>query len=301
MAFKISIKKKPANQAVEDSPRFLLHKHLCTYRKARSYNTVHASDLMGRTEFCPREYALGLKYHKARPDERITTADSVTYAYGHKVEDLIIEWFAQMDKAWGDWSCHTCGRDYKFQRRPGKCLGCGGKLFEYHEVRFVSAESGASGSADLLVDMGQPKLSLIEIKSMDKESFKKLEAPLAEHRWRTNLYMRLVAESNHPMKDKVDLNVAYVLYLTKGGYGTKDPQIRKWGLLDGDWSPFKEFKVIRDDTATQPQSELAKMVKDYKQTGKLPLGICPSSLVPRAKFCTQCDSCFSPENMSKPI
>jgi len=296
MAFSIVKKPKMADPA-SFSPKYLLHAHLINEREARSYSKVHASDLMSsRDEFCPREYALGLKYKNPRRSEKIATAQQVVFDYGYAVEDLIRNWFADMGRAVGDWECRACGTMAFGQRRPTKCK-CGSKGFEYREITFKSTKSAVTCRPDLLLDFGRPKLTLIETKSLDKEEFKKLVAPIAEHRWRTNLYMRIVSESDHPLADKIDTADAYVIYLTKGGYGYQDEQLRRWKLLDGDFSPFKEFEVKRDDSQTDELLERATLIQHYKKTGEVPLGICPTSLVKRAKYCRQSEHCWSAKEM----
>lgn len=296
MAFQLNLKPKDDVDPASHSPKFLLHKHLVRMEKARPYSRVHASDLMGRKDFCPREYALGLKYLNPREDERIATCEAVTFEYGYAVEALVRKWYSQMDRAHGDWKCVACDKHFEFQRRPFKC-SCGSKAFDYQEITFRHVDSGVTCRPDLFLDFGRPKLTVLEIKSIDKEDIKKMVAPLAEHRWRTNLYMRIVDQSDSPYKDKIDTTDAFVLYVTKGGYGFKDEQVRKWKLLDGDFSPFKEFPVVRDDSQTEELLHRAAMVQDYKKTGKVPLGICPTMLCQRAKWCSQAKHCWSEAEM----
>lgn len=292
MAFSLNVKAKPVVDPATYSPKFLLHQHLVRMEKARPYSRVHASDLMGRLDFCPREYALGLKYNNPRRDERLACAESVTFAYGYAVEDLVRGWFRDLDRAWGNWECTACGKLHEYRRCPAKC-GCGSKGFEYREITFKCQKTGVTCRPDLFIDFGKPKLTLLEIKSIDKEEIKKLVAPLAEHRWRTNLYMRIVDHSDSPIKDRIDVEDAFVMYTTKGGYGFKDEQIRRWKLLDGDFSPFREYPIARDDSATDELMARAALVDEYRRTGKVPLGVCPTSLCQRAKRCPQADRCFS--------
>lgn len=292
MAFSLDVKKKEVIDPATYSPRFLLHQHLVRVEKARSYSKVHASDLMGRRDFCPREYALGLKYMNPRDDERLSTAESVTFAYGYAVEGLVRRWYREMDRAHGNWECVACAKLFEFQRCPHKC-SCGSKAFEYREITFTCQQSGVTCRPDLFIDFGRPKLTVLEIKSIDKDEFKKLAAPLAEHKWRTNLYMRIIENSDSEFKAKIDTTSAFVLYVTKGGYGVKDNQVKTWKLLDGDFSPMKEFPVERDDSQTTELLQRAAMVQEYKKTGKVPLGICPTSLCQRAKYCKQAAHCWS--------
>lgn len=295
MAFQLNLKVKDVVDPATYSPKYLLHRHLVYEEEARPYARVHASDLMGRTDFCPREYALGLKYHNPRRSERRACAEAVTFAYGYSVEDLVRRWYREMDRAWGNWECLACQRLFEFQRCPNKC-SCGSKGFDYREITFRCQQTGVTCRPDLFLDFGRPRLTVLEIKSIDKEDIKKLVAPLAEHRFRTNGYMRIIENSDSPFKERIDCHDAYVLYTTKGGYGYKDEQIRRWKLLDGDFSPFREFEVKRDDAATDHHFALAAMVDEYKRTGKVPLGICPTSVCQRAKRCRQADRCFSGED-----
>lgn len=295
MGFQIKGKAKKANPGAH-SVRYLLHKHLVSERPPRPYHTVHASDLMSgqkNKDFCPREHALGMKFHNPKPHDDITTAMAVTFAYGYAVEDLIRGWFAEMDIAHGLWECPLCSHVTEFGRRPAKCPSCkaSGALLSYKEVELVDPESGVMARPDLFLDFGRPRLTTIEIKSMDKEAFKKLVGPLAEHRWRTNLYMRII-EKDGNLADRIDLQEAVVLYVTKGGYGQKDEEIRKWKLLDGDFSPFKEFHVKRDDAATDKLVGLATSFQKFKKTGEYPQRICPTRMVPRAKYCRQHTECW---------
>jgi hypothetical protein len=292
VGFELNIKTKEEIDPATYSPKFLLHRHLVREETARSYTKVHASDLMGRKEFCPREYALGLKYLNPRDDERIATAEAVTFEYGYAVESLVRKWFSQMDRAHGNWECLACSKTYEFQRRPFKC-SCGSKAFDYKEITFTHGSSGVTCRPDLFLDFGRPKLTVLEIKSIDKEEIKKLAAPLAEHRWRTNLYMRIIDQSDSPHRDLIDTQDAFVLYVTKGGYGFKDEQLKKWKLNDSDFSPFREFPVVRDDSQTDELLARAAMVREYRKTGVMPLGVCPTMLCQRAKWCKQAKHCWS--------
>lgn len=291
MAFKLVIPKKNVIHPRTYSPKYLLHEHLCRDEKARPYGDVHASDLMGYEDFCPREHALGVKYNVHRGVKRVYTSESVTYAYGYAVEDLVRKWFTEISRAHGNWRCKACNQLHSFRRRPIKCKSCGMKEFDYEEQLFVSPE-GVLSRPDLYIDFGRPKLTILEIKSIDKEKFKTLYAPLAEHRWRTSLYMRCIEASGHPLAEKIDTKKAFVFYVTKGGYGFKDEELPKWKLNDGDHSPFKEFEIERDDAELDEALEMAQAVETFKQTGEVPLGICPTALVPRARFCKLREKCW---------
>lgn len=271
---------------------YLLHDHLSGYEKARSLKTIHASELTRPEGFCPRFYALA-DVTKIKPKEQwVSTADSITYELGRYIQDSVVHKFADMGRAVGHWKCLSCNHLHEFQKRPVKCVTCGSRVFKPEEVRFVSAVTGASCGVDMLVDVGDPLLLPTEVKSMRKEEFKDLVAPLAEHRLRTNLYLRIIAESDHPWSNMVQTGRGTVLYVCKGGY-VAHPELKKWGLSDR-FSPFKEYEIKRDDTKTQEQAKRARVVQDFRG-GKIgmPAGICSTALVKRAQSCPLCKVCFS--------
>jgi hypothetical protein len=116
--------------------------------------------------------------------------------------------------------------------------------------------------------------------------------PLAEHRARTALYLRVIAEDPEEGVD-VDTTEARILYVTKGGWGDKDLEVKKWDLTDGPWSPFKEFVVEASDELTGPYHEKAVALKARRGGGPMPAGICPTQFCKRAKFCQVHAECFS--------
>lgn len=283
----------------KNSLKWHLHNHLAGWTPQRSHKIVHASDLMkDGKDFCAREFVL-LDITKKKPkDEFLTTSLQVTFQIGRDLQTSVVNWFADMGLAVGDWKCMSCGAMHSFQKRPHKCETCGCKAFHPEEVRFMSSKTGVSCGVDLLVDLGQAKHKMVEIKTIDKEEFKKLVMPLAEHRWRTSLYPRIAAESDSPYKDRVNLKEAVVLYTSKGGFGTLDDVVKGWkadGLLkDGDFSPFKEFQVARNDDATEAKCQEAKKVHLFRTgQGGIPKGICDTSFCKRAKNCPVMTDCFS--------
>ena len=148
----------------------------------------------------------------------------------------------------------------------------------------------------MLVNLGDPKLIPVEIKTMAKDQFKDLKAPLAEHRLRTNLYLRLIEESAQGWSNLVDTTRAIVLYVDKGGYGIADPQIKTWGLKEG-FSPFKEFVVTRNDKETDEHTKRARAVTDFrKKLVGMPAGICMTALSKRAVYCPMKAVCFNGEH-----
>lgn len=275
------------------SPRFLLHTFLTRPKPGRSTKVMHASDLTTEAGFCPRYPALCDAAGTTPDDEWLSTSEASTFQMGRDLQDRIVHWFADMGRAVGDWRCDGCDKLFQFQARPPKCSHCGCRSFAPEEVRFQSAENGTSCGIDMLLNLDGPKLTVIEIKTIDKDEFKALKAPLAEHRLRTNLYLRLIAESAHAKKKLVRTDRAYVLYASKGGYGCLDKEVQGWPTHE-QFSPYKEFEIKRDDSQTDDLVAPAKIVYDYRQgLIGMPAGVCHSALDKRAAKCPRRAECFS--------
>lgn len=289
----IQFLKKAKAYMPDRSVKFLLHQHLSGFDKARSLSVIHASELTKPEGVCPRMYALADVTKYKPKDKWLNASHRMTFQIGRDQERNIVLWFAEMGKAVCHWKCVACGTLHEFQTRPIACTTCGVKVLEPKEVRFESAISGASCGVDMLVALGEKKLRVIELKTMDKEEFKNLKAPLAEHRWRTNFYLRLISESEHSWSNMVRTDVATILYVSKGGFGCADPELKKWGLNE-QFSPFKEFEIKRDDKETEEISRRAKVIKDFRE-GKvgMPCGLCATAMSQRAKYCPFKGPCFS--------
>lgn len=294
--------KVPASMTKTVSIKLLLHQRLHGWETARDHATIHASELMKPLEFCPREFALLDLTNRKGKDQFIGTAMAVTFRHGRNVEKAIRdEWLR--DIAVGYWKCGVCQYlNVDGQSRPLfgkapkiKCPKCGwGHQWQYEEVRFKSSDSGISGGIDVLLDVGAPKLMLTEIKTLDKDEFKALKAPLAEHRFRTSLYLRLTEESMLLEAAKVNIREARLLYVSKS-YGFKDETIREAGIKDSGISPFKEFTIKRDDTLSETPIAKASALNNFRKnpSAGTPCGICVNGLTKRAQQCSAIAACFS--------
>lgn len=274
-----------------DLLRYHLHRRLVVYERERDPWVLHASDLT-REDFCPRERVLLRKLDREPKGRTLTAAQRLVHLVGQQQQELITELLA--DVAVGDWACSACGAVQEFCPRPTSCPECSFDLLHYREMRFTSEVSGGSCGADLLVRLpGRELLVLVEVKGLQKDEFQSLRMPLAEHRVRTSFYLRCIAESGNPAKREIDCTEARILYVTKGGWGQRDPEVSEWGLGDGAWSPFKEFVVARDDEASGYVFENAVSVTRCEEDGTYPEGICPTRMVQRAKSCPVVHECFS--------
>jgi hypothetical protein len=278
--------------------KYVLHKQLRRSDPARSHKTVHASDVTGgaKRPFCPRAYAILDKVHhqlENKPTEFLTASMAVTFEIGKMVQDHIIHVLSDGGAAVTNWVCTHCKSHYVRCKRPVECETCHGKTFKPEEIRLISAKSGISCGFDVFASLGDGKLCITELKTIDPAEFKTLIAPLAEHRLRTNLYMRIAEESDDPWKDRIDVEKARVLYVSKGGYGCMDGQLVQWGINDK-FSPFKEFTIFRDDKATEPYVAPAVRLMEFRDGVKgMPSGICNTAFDKSAKSCPVATHCFS--------
>lgn len=285
--------------------RKLLHRQFSTQEPGRPITRVHASDITYSSHpFCPRERAYLHQNKKKPPMQRLSTSEHMTFGIGHAVEDLIIAGFIENGMAIGDWKCEHCGKFFRFCKQPPKCDGCGDRRLKYVEVRVTSPITGVSCGIDLVLDFpGDAKHTIVEIKSMDKDQFKQLIAPLAEHQTRSKLYLRSIAEAQG-QDDQLFTNLlrtdrAFILYSTKGGYGTACEEVPTWDFWDAAFSPFKDFIIERDDASLDgvvaPALEF-KLWYDAFKAGDteldLPARICSSSMDKRAKSCSCLSPCF---------
>lgn len=271
--------------------KYLLHKHLAGFQLKRSHKVIHVSALTKQPDFCPREYVLMDLIKPPTQREFVSTAERVTFDYGHAVQDLVVGWLAQQHRAVGHWRCVACSSLHEFRPRPQACLNCKVRVLEPEEVVFVSAVTGASCSVDCFVQIDHPKLRMVEIKSVKAEEWKPLAGPMAEHRVRASMYLRTIAESDMACRAQVDTERATILYVSKGGY-MKDETPQEWGLTDAPFSPFKEFVIDRDDSLTDRYADLALQVTQARNGGVMPAGICPTAVCKRAKQCSMVQVCF---------
>jgi len=286
LKFLVALKKQP-------SIKLMLHSRLAAYEEARDPSIIHASDLMKEKEYCPREWAL-YDLTKTKPQGQfIGTALRATFAHGRDMEArLRNDWLG--DVIVGRWDCSVCHHLHPaFGKKPKvDCQFCKHYRWEYYETRFHCKTSGISGGIDAIVDVGQMKHRILEIKSIDKDQFKELVAPLAEHRFRTSLYLRLAEESELDSSNSVNVQEAHILYVSKS-FGFKDTSMAEAGIKDAPFSPFKEFIVSRDDSLVATSVNKATALTVARTAGGVPCGVCVNALTKRAQSCDAKKHCWS--------
>lgn len=275
----------------------VLRKNMGGYQPARSHETIHASDIT-KDDFCPRQTALLTLLNEKKKDEYLSTALRATFDNGNALGQLFCEQWAGQSIV-GTWKCRRCGATSTFTKKPVEHLCDANTNTEcdwmYEEVRFKDTKYHISGSLDAIMDLGAPKLFVTELKTIAADAFEKLAAPLAEHRIRTSLYLHLVENSDSAFSGQINHYEARILYICRG-YGKKHPEY-------GEILPFKEFKIERNDSTLTPYLQKAAQIRIYKETGKLPHGICSTSMDAPAKKCSVCKACFSgkyPATQSEP-
>ena len=264
----------------------LLDKRLKGWDTPRSYKTIHASQITNQEHiFCPREIALLHITKKEQKGRFISSATRVAFDNGDALSDLCRNKWLMWDTV-GSWECAYCKHTITFSKRPkGKCEGCGTKdLWRYKEEQFVDPKSGVSGSIDFFIDFDSGKHIAVEVKSIGKDDFKNLVAPLAEHLIRTEIYLELIERSGRADVAKIDTSHAKVLYLSKG-YGAKHSDF-------GRVLPFKDYNVVRNSKRASSYLALGQPVTEFLAGGSIPKGICPSALSPRTKTCVVAAECF---------
>lgn len=274
--------------------KFELHKRIAGWEDPRPHFPLRASDLLkDKAEFCPREHAfmdMGVAHKKG---SFVGTSLRMTFNHGNFMERQIRNVYLR-DMVVGIWECGVCKAVHpNFGKAPSTSCQCGWQKWEYQEPRFADDVSGVSGGIDMLLEIGQPKLLIVEIKTMAPDEFKTLVAPLAEHKFRTSLYLKLAESSKWAASDRVNTKQSKILYVTKS-FGFKDETLKPAGIKDAAFSPFKEFDIERNDAIIATPMNKAKVLKVWRDTKQgMPCGVCANGLTKRAQGCPAISSCFS--------
>ena len=271
-----------------DPVKSLLHTCVGGYQPRRPAKRIHASGLTSPDrEFCPREYRLLDESGRSPGRDWVDTARQITFDDGWDKQSRVVNKYLRSHVV-GQWRCRSCRTTSRFGRAPvtSDCALDKSCLWEYSEAVFRHALIPAlTGSIDCLLAR-KGKLRVVEIKIMGPNEFPKIAAPVAEHRRRTALYLQLIAQSDSLHRKSIDTSEASILYCMRS-HGMKDS--------DGTMSPFKEYKVLRDDSLNAVLMDRAATVRMTRESGAGAVGICSTGECPRAKACPVADICFSPE------
>jgi hypothetical protein len=262
----------------------VLKRHLGGMHPGRSMKVLHASDVT-KPHFCPRRWAFFDIFEKDPPPDPVSAALDVTFQMGLHAEQLVVEEWGG-DAVIGNWRCRYCGEQRSMVPKPeGWCSDDRRHWWQYLQMTVEAPEYGIQGGIDALFNIGAPQLVITEMKTLNPTEFETILTPLPEHRLRTNLYMRILEQSLHPFKEKINTKEARVLYISRG-----------YGKLNAEWNeilPFKEFTVKRNDGDLQEFLKRATLLKEFRDHGVMPPGICTTALDKIAKACSVCPPCFS--------
>lgn len=257
----------------------LIHHEVGGFEDARDQKEIHASELTKDSEYCPRQVRFMELMDKKHRDHWINMPLRITFDEGRDKQFRLNNDYLrkQMVGYWFDTFITGSPEIWS--------VGQPSSMHQYVEPFFIDPISEAQGSIDGLVKLPeQEKLRVIEVKIMATSMFRDQKAPLGEHKLRTQLYLSLIARSDHPHKNEIDWQKASVIYWLRG-YGFKDE--------NGEISPFKEFIVKRDDDAVEYLFEKAKALTLARGGGPLPDKICNHQMCPRAEKCPVSKECFS--------
>lgn len=265
----------------------MINDRIAGYRSQRTHKVVHISDLSSETRFCPREFALLDATCKKPKGQYLSAAMRVTFDNGDALSDLCRNAWLEWDVV-GNWECIYCHTIIEFAKKPkGGCPKCKAKLWRYREVQVVNAENGVSGSLDFLVDFGLGKHTMVECKTLTRDTFDTLVAPMGEHRLRVQLYLLHISRMTGAHAGKIDSEQGKVLYISKG-FGVKNE------AFGGKIMPFKEFWVKRNDKEALAYYDRAAPLHQYRTAGgPMPEGVCASAMDKRGKHCPVLLECFS--------
>ena len=287
----------------EDPLLWYLNTTISRQDPPRTPCAVHASDVFKQDHsFCARERAISIKNNLSTKQKALSASQGYTFALGEAISEIIVNQFAKNNHAYGFWQCSNCKNLHFLGGQPKICPLCDSRVpHKYVECRFTSKATGIRSSIDMLTDLDADDnmLRVVENKSIEQSKFKTIKAPLAEHRLRTNFYLRNVQESDTTLSKHIHSDYGYIIYATKG-FGTKG------GLPTGtDWSasysPFKVFKVNRDDSVTDQFLDQPIKFKYWAENKKEPLPkkeICNSIKDERAKECPAAKLCFQMHEQS---
>jgi hypothetical protein len=245
-------------------------------RVAEGY--VHLSSLLN---FCPRMFRL-----MAKVTEPLMTypksADRVMWAIGraleHHVRTQVISSVTTRN-VYGRWVCKCGETELEGRGTLAVCNVCKTPVNGFREIPVFDHGLRISGSPDLILVHGS-KFRVVEIKSMNKTAFEALTAPVANHIFQVNGYVRMLEAAGHEVHDK-----AIIIYVMKD-YAWK--------------SPYKEFHVEKGALSSVLDSafEQVRLFRQSESKGSMPpkLSACSSPDSTVAKKCPLMVRCWSCKN-----
>ena len=261
----------------------MIYRRIDGHNDHRMDGLIHASSATGEKRFCPRAFFLQTYLSVPPKEERVHPLLKLTFDQGKDKQWRLNNEYLR-DVMVGIWRCPSCGVETRIQKAPkNQPCNCTAD-YEYEEVTWRHQHTLLTGSTDMLIEVDPTsKLLMVEVKIIAPDEFKKLKMPLAEHTWRTQLYLHLIANSTRPEREWVNTDFAHVLYCCRS-YGAK---------INGRMMAHREFRVTRDDEAIKNVMGSVWDASKAVEAKEAPQGICDSYECKRAQLCSVRDQCFS--------
>lgn len=176
---------------------------------------------------CMRMHVLMSKYQGMHKKESLDFNSRLTFAWGDALHSMIqnTEVVIRDSIKRGWWRCRACNTVLGFGRSPRrdfKCTKCGAsrEAMIYHE-HFLEVRDPfyLTGHPDIFLELQENVLTVGELKSINKESFKRLEKPTGEHILQATSYLlgidKNVSGLQIPKKYKMNTDYFVVIYVSK--------------------------------------------------------------------------------------
>ena len=240
---------------------------------------IHASSTTSST-YCPKRFAILDREKKFDLEvEMIPPLTKITFDAGIDKQARINDVYLR-DKMIGFWEHPVTGKILGMGHAPD---GEEGKHYKYKEVGWRKRNSLLVGRTDALVEITpRDKLLMVEIKIISPNQFKDLAAPLAEHKYRCQLYLHLIANATRQEKSWVNTDYCHVLYCSRA-HGIK---------VNDRMTCFKEYRIKRDDDAIAGVLEKIDVATRNIEKGEFSGAICETNKDKVAQKCPVSELCF---------
>jgi len=242
---------------------------------------MHVSSLIN---VCTRREVLQAEHAAAPAFNQVTGAHRLVWAYGRAAEKHVRDTYARgaeergEARLWGRWEC-VCGTTHNVGVPSAiRCDVCTHLLTEYKEVAVKDETRKLVGNPDMPLALADDWFVIGEVKSMNAEEWKTLEAPKPDHILQAGTYRRIRHDQGWKMHSHI-----IVLYAVKEF---------RFG------SPYKEFTV--DVTTGVIASQIdglldaAEEIASARRNGIIPpRTVCQSASNPVAKKCPTVGLCFN--------
>jgi hypothetical protein len=156
----------------------------------RKTGVFHPSEISGF--FCPRQWVIKERHRGEIPVEGTQPGSMRTFEVGHRLHDMMQDYFSQMGLLYGKFECRKCEETY-LGFKPTSCQ-CGKSDFKYREVRIKDDEYHIYGHTDgiVLIDFNslkKPKKYIFEFKTINPMGYGNLRKEIDDHREQASIYM----------------------------------------------------------------------------------------------------------------